>query len=164
MCVTCMHMMQSEYVCVNIEHRKQCVCVCACDHVFMCTAALLAWCVEHCKPISQSRIWYTKTPSKHFLEFIQWNGLGAWKLSSIGCKAGRTGLSGEIDLWQLYCPKHPWMAGLWKAWEERGRNWTDTKKREHKRLKGDVGVSCRRCTFLFVFFFILERNPDYNQV
>lgn len=49
---------------------------------------------------------------------IKWTSSKAW--SPIGSKRGRIGLSGEIDSWQLHCPKWPQMTGLLCAGKERG--------------------------------------------
>lgn len=152
-----MHMMQSEYVCVNIEHHKQCVCVCACHHVFMCTAALLVWCVEHCKPISQSRIWYTKTPSKHFLEFIQWNGLGAWKLSSLAVKQEELVYQERLTCDSFIVQSIPgWLD--YREHERRAGETEQTQRRENIRGWREMWESVAEdvCFCLFSFLFSRE--------
>lgn len=144
-------------LCVHIQLiHSVCVCLCtwhkvlsaanaslrayvrACDHVCTCTPVCLAWRVEHCKPISPKQDLY-KTPSKHFLEAIQWNGRG--RCLSLAVKQEELVSSGEIDSWQLYCLEaslHGWIIACRRGETEREREgenkkrWTESPKSQNK--------------------------------
>lgn len=79
--------------------------VCACDHVCLCTPVYLAWRVKHCKPISPKHDIQNAIQTLPGAQPMKWTGSKA--ASPIRCKAGRAGLSAEIDSWQFYCPEHP---------------------------------------------------------